>query len=521
MERLKASSFVWVWSILGLLCMVTIWFLPWRFQTNDDVIMMWLVSGAYTGEPETYAVFIHPLLSWFFSKLYSLFPSISWYALTWFSVVFLSYQGLIISLNRTKIGIYWVNIVAIFCLFHFLHFCLFLQFTIVAGVAAFSGLILLEIWNREKSKAIFILSVGLITVSILIRSESFVLILFGFSFYFLTFKITKIIPRFSKSLIPPVVLFVVLIAGRIIWEKQSDYAGFVEYNKARAAVSDHPVSYKLIAEEKLNRESKWFFFNHWFMDADSISIEELEQKKSELDEQYFSRDQFSNSFTRLISVMRAEAFKSMFSFILLIFYFYRFKGSKKSLIFLGIWILFFLLFNHFFILNGRVVILFFLPFLFPLVLEPVSVFVGERVFVVTSAFILFCFGYHLVNFFKEAKGREIMKEEFMTLTGNLPEKTLIVLEGYKENYLGITYTTENPVPFLSFGWISKSPFQQKKLQKLGLSQIIETNEYYLLGVDVNQEFFFPDYIGYLIGDFHLESKTRRENFILFHYIKSY
>jgi len=46
-----------------------------------------LVSGAYTGEPESYAVFIHPILSWCFSKTLYFFslqsPGILWPGFRW------------------------------------------------------------------------------------------------------------------------------------------------------------------------------------------------------------------------------------------------------------------------------------------------------------------------------------------------------------------------------------------------------------------------------------------------------
>jgi len=521
MERLKVVSFVNFWSILGLLSMITIWLLPWRFQTNDDEIMMWLVSGAYTGTPESYAVFIHPLLSWIFAQLYSLFPSISWYPLAWFIVIYLSYEGLILSLNRSKIGIYGINIFAIFCLFLFLHFCLFLQFTIVAGVAGFSGLLLPRIWNRKESKIIFLFSILLIVFSIMIRWESFMLILLAFGFYFLIFKSNREILTYSKPFVVSLLLLIVLIGSKFAWERQSDYADFVAYNKARAAVSDHPVSYKLFLEEKLDRESKWFFFSHWMMEDDKLTLENLKERKSELDNEFFSFAQFSNSFSRLFSVLKAEAFKTVFSFLLIFIYLFSFKAGRRSLVFLSAWMLFFLIVNHFFILNGRVVILFILPILFPLILEPTCGLIGKRALIFANALLLLLFGYHLKNFLAEANARQIMQEEFLSLTENLPSEVLLVMEGYKENYLGINYTMEYPVPFLSLGWISKSPFQNTKLQKISLSKISETYEFYLLGVDVNQEFYFPEYMNYLIGDFQLESTRRQENFILFHYTKSH
>jgi hypothetical protein len=45
---LKGSDrFVLLWSTIGILAALLIWNLPWRFQFNDDEVMMWLVSGAY------------------------------------------------------------------------------------------------------------------------------------------------------------------------------------------------------------------------------------------------------------------------------------------------------------------------------------------------------------------------------------------------------------------------------------------------------------------------------------------
>jgi|GEM_PF-6032982 len=45
---LKGSDrFFLAWAVLGGIMTLLIWNLPWRFQVNDDEIMMWLVSGAY------------------------------------------------------------------------------------------------------------------------------------------------------------------------------------------------------------------------------------------------------------------------------------------------------------------------------------------------------------------------------------------------------------------------------------------------------------------------------------------
>ncbi|PZX47658.1 hypothetical protein [Algoriphagus chordae] len=517
MERLKAISFIQVWTILGLLCMISIWFLPWRFQVNDDVIMMWLVSGAYTGEPESYVVFIHPILSWVFSKLYTLSPSIPWYPLTWFMIIYLSYLALILSLSQTNMGFNGKNILSLFCLCLFLHFALFLQFTIVSGIAGITGFILLSFSISTKTKGLYLFSIVLFIFSILIRWESFILISLGLGFYFLIFKTFNGILKESKRVLIPFWILITLVGSKVFWENQSEYADFVKYNKARAQVSDHPANYKLLGQDRLPGDSNWFYFSQWMMEGDGLSSEDLETKKVELDIEYFTLNQVFNSLSRLASVMLTEAFKTVFSMMLVGLYLYRFKCSKKSLFYLGSWLSFFLVFNHFYVLNGRVIILFFLPLLYPLILEPTQRLASKRLSLILTVIMLLLFGFHLINFLEEAKGRKIMREEFLVLTKNLPLGSLIVMEGYKENYLNINYSLDKPVPFLSLGWISQSPFQKEKLHNLGLSQLSDAKEYYLLGVDVNQEFYFPGYMNYLGGKYTLESKVVEANFILFHY----
>src|SRR5690606_39658298 len=66
---------------------------PFIFETNDDTKMMMLVSGMFSGVPEDYGVFIHPLLSLFLSELYALNAAVPWYPLIWFAFVFMAYVG--------------------------------------------------------------------------------------------------------------------------------------------------------------------------------------------------------------------------------------------------------------------------------------------------------------------------------------------------------------------------------------------------------------------------------------------
>ena len=516
MEKVSTKSFFWFWALLGLASVVLIWFLPWRFQTNDDELMMWLVSGAYTGEPESFAVFIHPILSWSFSKLYTFFPAIPWYPLTWFLGMFLSYLLILKVIWGKSNGQYFKNLSSLFIFCLLVHFLLFLQFTIVAGFAVFAGYCSLLFSKNTKIGKTEVLSWALFVFSILVRWESFVLISLGFGLYLFIFKLDffkhYLIPLFSL-----LILFFILLSGKFFWENNSPYSEYLEYNRARASVSDHPVMYRFFKEGRIEKTNNWFYFSQWMMDDDDISVEQLKEIKNELDAEFISVDQIQSSFSRLLEVLKSEVFKSIFSFLLLLGFFLSSIQLKKKLTFFFIWTAFFLVFNHFFILNGRVIILFVLPFAFPIF--DAAIDLKKAFFVFSFAILGLLLGLHVRNFLKDAKGRKIMQLEFLSILDEIHPKTLVVLEGYKENFLGIPFDQSRPVPFLSYGWISKSPFQKKALKKFELESIQAAKRYYLIGVDVHEEYFFPMYMNYYFGEFTLDEKKEYPNFILFDYQK--
>ena len=517
MEKVSTKSFFWFWALLGLASVVLIWFLPWRFQTNDDELMMWMVSGAYTGEPESFAVFIHPILSWSFSKLYTFSPAIPWYPLTWFLAIYLGYFGLLKVLFQRNLANSQAKKVIAFILFCLIvHFSFFLQFTIVAGFVGLGGFSLLILGSSKIRFSQLIFPILLVSISILIRWESFVLIGLGICSYLLFLDL-----EFLKKKFPILTLILLLfLAGffsRIYWEKSSSFAEFITYNKARAAVSDHPVTFRLQSEEKISPESKWFYFSQWMMEDDGISILELAERKSLLDKGLFDFRQLESSFSRLIAVLKVEAFKTIFSIILILGFFYSSVKRRLKLLFFLSWVLFFLVFNHFNILNGRVVIL----FVFPLIASLCSsrIYLGTKLSYLIQIGLLVILGFHLKNILQEGRGREIMRTEFLSLQKEIPRNSLIVLEGYKENYLGFDYSSNRPVPFISLGWISKSSFQRKTLNRIGLNSIFEAEDYYLFGVDVNEEFFFIDYMNLGSENYQLIEKKESDNWILFHFKK--
>jgi hypothetical protein len=513
-----ADRFILFWTTLGTLGFTLIWFLPWRFQVNDDVIMMWLVSGAYTGEIETYAVFLHPVLSWTFAGLYTFLPQVNWYGATWFWVVGLSSFLLIVSVASFQMHFWLKNWFALFLLLMAFHFCFFSQFTLVAGFAAFSSISFWLSERRRKSTLLDILCLVLFTMAIVIRWESVALIGLGYGAATIltgAYRLTAIDFRRFALLI---VVFLSFTGSKFYWESHSEYVDFLKFNKLRSAVIDHPIFRQHDIENRFSPGTDFYFFSRWYFEADHPTESELEEMKNELDSEFLSFQQFSNSFARLWGFQKMEAFKSFLILCILVFCFSAAVKFPKICSFFLIWISFFIIFNFLFLLQGRVIFLFFLSLLFPLFFGYVPEFKPSlakfAVFLSLTLFLIHC-----SNFLTEARGRAISDVEISSLRSHIGAGIPLVFEGYHEHNSKIHYHHKNQVPFLTTGWLSRSPFQQKALQRFGLNSFGDFKEYALITPTINLEIVFPAYMQYAFGDFYLKDSMKTDNFVLLHFEK--
>ncbi|MBN3582997.1 hypothetical protein JYB64_11425 [Algoriphagus aestuarii] len=507
MKNLLKYHFQLIWSILGLIATVTIWFLPWRFQVNDDQIMMWLVSGAYTGTPEPYAVFIHPSLSWVFSKAYMIVPAIAWYPLTWFLVVFLSYFVLLKVISKLEIPVQERRFFALLNFSILVHLLFFPQFTQVAGFATLAGFTLL--FGKSSPREIRTIGYLMITLGFLIRFEAAVLISMGvFLWVFFAFR-AKNFKTIFPILLPVFLLAGLVFGSKSIFEQNSEHKEFLKFNKARSAVIDHPVFYKNVLENEIEEGNEWFYFSRWFFEEGKIDVEGLESKKRKLDAEFFSVNQLKNTFERIVNIQKAEAFKSFIALIL--FYILLWKYQKNKLQFLLTWVLLFLILNHFYLFYGRVNLLFILV-LFFVILQDSRGNVGR--FYPKAVQVILCLGlvFHSFNFIQEGMGREIMKSEMAGFLAEIPESEPVFLEGYQEHMFGLTFNAKSPVPFINQGWLSRSPYQKKILNRFGVSSLKELDSFSLLAIRMEEPLIFPDYMKAINPRIDLFSHRNSDNF---------
>lgn len=480
---------------------------------NDDVIMMWLVSGAYTGTPEPYAVFIHPILSWGFSKLYTIFPDTSWYEGVWFICIYMSFSLLIFRVSKIIASQWTKNLLAFFILLISLHFGIFPQFTLVAGFATFTALLVLttEESNISRGLAFFLLAFG-----IMIRWEAAILISLGFaSYHVFSFRLSY---RISKHIFGVILLFAGLIGSKSIYEISSSHSDFLKFNRIRASVIDHPVFYQEVLEKKIPESSDLFYFSRWYFEDMGTSEIDLLEKKKSLDSKLFTFDHAVDSLIRLWKFQRVEAFKSALILGILILIFIMLRRTPQLTVFVSFWLLFLLIFNHFFLIQGRVIFLFFLCLLIPL-FKIGQIQIRRKAALAFILVYLIAFAFHFSNFLKEGRGREIMDQELLSLQSRLIPSAAVIIEGYHEHNLGFNFSFSNPVPFLSTGWISRSEFQKKALKRMNLSSFADIEEYALITPITNTEIVFPDYMDHAFGAFVQIDSTQSANFILLQFKK--
>jgi len=448
MEKLSKKVFFRIWAILGLVALVVIWFLPWRFQTNDDELMMWLVSGAYTGEPESYAVFIHPILSWCFSKLYTFFPAIPWYPLTWFSVMYLSYLIFLDLVWKKNSQQLILQIWSLFLFAFLIHFTFFLQFSIVSAFAVSAGISARILkWNSPKFLLTFFSTDILILFGFLIREQVPFLILTGMLVLNLILGQRRI---FQAALVP--LLSVLIFFGLTQFAIQEIGLGeFQKLNKLRSEVFDHPVL-QLMKDDFKNEDPTLYYFANGLINfqQDELTIEKLENWKEKLNQDRLTLYLPNRLVQSFWTYLEHEWF--FIAIILTFFLFSIILFRWKAIFLLSILFIITLILSPFYLLKVQIYAILFLTFFSACLVIPVRSFRGNlKPLYAISFAITIGIGVHFKSFFE--------KKANLTSSENLSNKlTALKQIGFERIYLigaGANlrdYKFAKTIPFKILGW---------------------------------------------------------------------
>jgi hypothetical protein len=229
------------------------YFLPIRFEENDDVVMLLFASGKYSGNPEPHLVFINYIYGLFLKFLYSIIPGIEWYTIIFslIHILFLSVISWSILTNKKINYLYKYIFLLLFYVIE-VRLILLFQFTTTAAICALTGSFL--IFYEKNFQRIF--GMLLILVAGLIRFEATLLVLLVLSPIFIStvFVEKKII--LSKPFIFLMSSLILLSLFKFVdyqsYNLNTNWRYYYQYNKLRGQINDNPN----VGEMKNNLPSK-------------------------------------------------------------------------------------------------------------------------------------------------------------------------------------------------------------------------------------------------------------------------
>lgn len=471
MKLLHSLTSTRIWIGLGLFLTLLVWFLPWRFQVNDDEVMMWLVSGAYTGTPESFAVFIHPILSGIFSGLYSWIPAVPWYPITWFVLLFLSY-GALIHYNaqfsgRNFKGICW----DLLLLASLIHFSFFLQFSIVASFCITAGLVCRFGKNEIRSK--ILPSDLLIFAGVLIRWEVGIVLIGGTLAGLLFWRKEK---NWIRAAILPVALLLICILSKIIWVENSNLDQFTEINRLRSQVFDHPML-QLEKENWKEKDLSLYHFSNGLQDfqSDELGEQTLRKWKKDLDSSRMDFLGLDYLIKAWLTFVQQEHF---FLFLFAISILQAILGKKKPVLWALLWI--FLGFNlllPFYLLKIQVFVLaFFLILIFQLLWEDQNPILKSLFHLTIAGLLILGIVWHIVSIFSSEKNIPD-NSELIEILADLKAEGIseVYLVGQNKWYHSLVF--ENPLPFKILGWSSLLELHQGNSATSKKAFLVQTKTY--------------------------------------------
>jgi len=474
---------------------------PFIFETNDDTKMMMLVSGIFSGEPEDYAVFIHPLLSLFLSKLYTLNAEFPWYPLTWFAFVFLAYVAWVKAVCANIVSIPNLLLLIVVMICFLLQSLFYVQFTVVAGLLAFSGYVLLlshfQGSQFRRSEAWF--GSILCLLSLMVRKESFFMFTIGFGLLFLVKFGWKNAGKILLARKWLVVAAFLLLMFTPTYERFNGYQDYVTFNTARAKVLDHPVLSYLPLDEESNPDL--YYAKHWhFRDNPAVTVATLKDWKKQLDKGLWTIEHVRQSAAFFWYEITNNKYISFLGLIYLFILFMVGGKVREKIIFLVIWLMVITVLNHFYLVHSRVQsIIFLLPLGVALLFYKNSEPLSNRLCTLLIALFVLVFIIHGINIRRGIEQRKQIIQVYRELENLIPHDEIFFLDwrSWNVKHLDPKQMKKHDPRLFALGWQTYHPADIRLLRSKGYDQIKEIPSFYYLRSLEEDNTLFPAYMAYL------------------------
>lgn len=264
-----------------------------KYEVSDDFIMEMIVSGAYTGSPSPFIMFMHPIIGIVLSILYTFIATINWYFIFQITVIFTSLCILSYTFLKYRKDNLSILLFMIFLLFLSNDLYLLVQFTKTASLSLCAGCILMlsNILDRNTmNKKEIALGILLFCVGYMIRNKCIYIVLFfsvlpilfhGIQKRFKYIDFVKLAKKAGKVMFP---CFFVLVGlsffSKEFVQRYPAYKEYKEYSAYRSDIVDY--SYYSYEENRTEfekngiSENDFYTLVHWnFGDIEYYDLDKL------------------------------------------------------------------------------------------------------------------------------------------------------------------------------------------------------------------------------------------------------
>lgn len=499
----KKHPFIYAFVLNALLVLIFYIFnVPYN-QTNDDTGMAAIAANAY-GSYSTHLVFENFIYGYILNFFYKLFPIINWYSifellltLGSFTVIFGVYFKLVTKRVHRIVGVLiLVSLVK--------DFYLILQFTKVASVCAIAGYILSFYYlNHNYDIKYYSISILFLLMSCFFRYKCFFIAtvfagIYGFVFILIPnikgrkeffVKLKRYFIYFPLMFI---LMFVFIVADKIYYQSNEEWAKYTEFNRLRADLLDYGwiepfPSYEdnkdAYDELGINANDVEFYSMGCLSDEQNLTMEklnDLKDLKNEITYKNFNLFQACKSFIKSIS----DAPLILLLLILFVDYIVEYRLDNNSLYSIFILLGYFAFYMYMFMLNRIVnwllvsitlMALISLLMIYPKMERKQNFYKKEWVFVICClCFLVLTFDKMTYNQLKNDRYKvtklyeymENNKEEILVADRNVFRWNYKYFSAFKhigENF----YTHQVDLG----GWLSRTPFMHKIMKDNDISNI--------------------------------------------------
>ena len=264
-----------------------------KYEVSDDFIMEMIVSGAYTGSPSPFIMFMHPIIGIVLSILYTFIATINWYFIFQITVIFTSLCILSYTFLKYRKDNLSILLFMIFLLFLSNDLYLLVQFTKTATLSLCAGCILMlsNILDRNTmNKKEIALGILLFCVGYMIRNKCIYIVLFfsvlpilfhGIQKRFKYIDFVKLAKKAGKVMFT---CFFVLVGlsffSKEFVQRYPAYKEYKEYSAYRSDIVDY--SYYSYEENRTEfekngiSENDFYTLVHWnFGDIEYYDLDKL------------------------------------------------------------------------------------------------------------------------------------------------------------------------------------------------------------------------------------------------------